>query len=67
MSEVFPRECVLARKIMLNFFKVILNHFSLKFGLSGVHSFLVTELLIFQLDLDIYLFKGCNGKFDLFE
>lgn len=52
---------------MLNFFEVILNHFSLKFGLSSVQSFLVTELLIFKLDLHIYLFKGCNGKLDLFE
>lgn len=51
---------------MLNFFKVILNSFSLKFGLNSVQSVLATELLIFKLDLDIYLFKGCNGKLDLF-
>lgn len=51
---------------MLNFFKVILNSFSLKFGLNSVQSILATELLIFKLDLDIYLFKGYNGKLDLF-
>lgn len=52
---------------MLNFFKVILNHFRLTFGLNSVPSFLITELFIFKLDLDIYLFKGCYGKLDLFE
>ena len=52
---------------MLRFFKVILNHFKLKFCLNSVQSFLITELFIFKLYLDICPFKGCYGKLDLFE